>query len=179
MRHSKDLIGKPVYAIDEGRLLGTVKDIYLDEDLDWLAGIHLGTEGLIRRKSLLIERESVIVFGIDAILVKNAEVVSDDREHKEAHKWVRLEDLRRRHVDTPGGTKVGEVGDVTLDAEARIIGVTLAKVHVAGPIAEGRYIPRSALLDTGSADGAMTIDLTKAEQSTQVAVTEPPSDGDD
>ncbi len=173
MRHSKDLIGKPVYAIDDGRLLGNVKDVYFDVDLDWLTGIHMGTEGLIRRKSLLIPRESVVVFGIDAILVKNAEAVSDDREVEEADKWIRLDDLRGRDVDTPGGTKVGAVGDVALDAEARIVGVTLSKVHVAGPIAEERYIARSAMLDTGSADGAMTVDLAKAEQSRNVAGTAP------
>ena len=179
MRHSKDLVGKPVYTVDEGRFLGNVRDIYLDSDLDWLAGIHLGTEGLIRRKSLLIKRESVIVFGIDAILVKHAEVISDDRALKEAQEWVRLEDLRGRPVDTPGGTKVGEVGDVALDAEARIIGITLNKVHVAGPIAEERYISRMALLDTGNEDGAITVDLAKAEQSSHVAGAKPAEDGDD
>ncbi len=173
MRNSKDLIGKPVYAMDEGRLLGNIKDLYFDIDLDWLTGIHMGTEGLLRRKSLVIPRESVVVFGIDAILVKSAEAVSDDKEVEGADKWVRLDDLRGRDVDTPGGTKVGAVGGVTLDADARIVGITLSKVHVAGPIAEERYIARSAMLDTGSADGAMTVDLAKAEQSQQVAEAPP------
>ncbi|MCA9990375.1 MAG: PRC-barrel domain-containing protein, partial [Anaerolineales bacterium] len=52
MRQSKDLIGKPVITLDEGRFLGNVKDVFLDKDLEWLAGIHLGREGLIRRKNL-------------------------------------------------------------------------------------------------------------------------------
>ena len=179
MRHSKDLVGKPVYTADEGRFLGNVKDVYLDSDLDWLAGIHLGTEGLIRRKSLLVEREAVIVFGIDAILVKNAAALSDDRESKEAEDWIRLDELRGRHVDTPGGTKVGVIGDVALDAEARIVGVTLSKVLVAGPIAEKRFVPRAAMLDTGDEDGAMTIDLTKAEQPGHVAGIKPIDEGDE
>lgn len=169
MRPSKDLVGKPVISMDEGRFVGNVKDVYLDRELNWLVGIHLGTEGLLRRKALLIPREAVVVFGVDAVLVANGDVVQDSRELDAADKWLRLDDLQGRHVDTPGGTKVGDVGDVLLDQEARIIGVKLNKVHVEGPIATDRTIPRSAVLDTGAEDGVLTIDLAKAEQPSRVA----------
>ena len=66
--------------------------------------------------------------------------------------------------DTPGGTKVGQIGDVILDQEARVSRFRLSKVFVAGTIAEDPTIPRGAMLDTGGVDGVMTIDLPKAEQ---------------
>lgn len=172
MRQSKDFLKKPVITIDEGRFLGEVKDLYVDEDLDWLAGIHLGTEGLLRRKSLVISRDAVIVFGIDAILVKHRDVVKNEDDVEEAEKWVRLGDLQGRPVDTPGGTKVGVLGDVVLDQEARITGFYLSKVFVEGTIAADPQIPRSAMLDTGGEDGVMTIDLPKAERPESVTAGE-------
>lgn len=164
MRLGKDLVGKPVISITDGRILGTVKDIYVSNDLDWLTGIYLGHEGLLKRKSFLIERDNVVVFGVDAILVKHAEVVTDDRQLPEGERWLRLDKLRRRQVDTPGGTKVGMIGDVTLAEEGRITGFSLARVFVEGPVAEQGMIPHHALIDVGGEDEAMTIDLPKVEQ---------------
>lgn len=163
MRESKDLIGKSVISVSDGRLLGTVRDIYLDQNLYWMTGIHLGSEGLLKRKALVIARENVVVFGIDAVLVKNADVVTDNKTFAPATKWLRLDDLKGREIDTPGGTKVATIGDVVLDEEARVISVKLSRTYVEGPIAEKRIVPRDAIVDTGQADGVMTIDLVKAE----------------
>jgi sporulation protein YlmC with PRC-barrel domain len=148
----------------DGRLLGTVKDLYLDPDLELLTGIYMGSEGLIKRKSLLIPRRSIMVFGIDAMLSKSSDVVTDDEQAEEAEHWLRREDLQKREIDTPGGTKVGTIGDILLDGEARIIGFSLGKVFVEGPVADSRRILKGAIVDTGRDDGTMTVDLSKAEQ---------------
>ena len=148
----------------DGRFLGNVKDLYVNDTLYWLAGVHLGTEGLIKRKSLVIHRDHVVVFGLDAVLTQKADVITDDKEQTAVAGWLRLSDLRGREVDTPGGTKVGTIGDIILGEEAHIQGFTLARVHVEGPVAEQGTIPRDALIDTGQEDGRMTIDLPKVEQ---------------
>jgi uncharacterized protein YrrD len=160
----KDLIGKPIMSMTDGRLLGNVRDLYVNPDLYWLTGVHVGHEGLIKRKSLLIKRENVAVFGIDAILVKNSDVVTDDKEHPEVEEWLRLDKLRGREVDTPGGTKVGTVGDIILSEDGHVMGFVLSRVFVEGPIAQKGTIPRDTLIDTGSEDKVMTIDLTKVER---------------
>jgi uncharacterized protein YrrD len=164
MRAGKDLIGKPIISITDGRLLGTVKDLYLNDQLYWLTGIHIGTEGLLKRKNFLIPRDNIVVFGIDAVLVKNAEVVTEGKELAESETWPRLSKLKGREVDTPGGTKVGTIGDIIIGEEGHITGFALAKVFVEGPIAEQGQIPREALIDTGNEDGVMTIDLPKVER---------------
>ncbi|MDX1686809.1 MAG: PRC-barrel domain-containing protein [Candidatus Promineifilaceae bacterium] len=169
MRFSKDLIGKPIFSTDEGRHLGTVRDVYLDKALAWLAGIHLGREGLISRKALVIPREAIAVFGVDVILAKTADAVTDDKEMADIENWLRLEKLQGRQVDTPGGTRVGTLGDVMLDEEARIVGFSLSRVHVEGPVAENPIIMRDAVLDIGGDDDAMTIDLSKVERQTGMA----------
>lgn len=169
MRNSKDLIGKSVVSIDEGRLVGAVRDVYLDESLEWLAGVHLGKEGLISRRSLLIRREDIAVFGVDFVLSRSADVVTDDKDYPASDRWLRLDELQGREVDTTGGTRVGVVGDAILDEEARVIGFTLSRVFVEGPVAESRTIYQDAIVDKGQEDGRMTVDLAKVEQQSQAA----------
>lgn len=163
MRYGKDLNNKIIISIADGRQIGQVKDLFMDNDLTTLTGIYVGSEGLLRRKSLMISRESVVVFGIDAVLVKNADVIKDESELTESAHWVRLSKLKGREIDTPGGTKVGNVGDVIIGEEGNITGFSLSKVAVEGPIADKGMIERFTLIDSGDVDGAITIDLTKAE----------------
>jgi uncharacterized protein YrrD len=164
MRFGKDLIGKPIYSIVDGRYVGDVKDLYVNKDLYWMTGIHVGHEGFLKRKSLIIKRENVVVFGIDAILVNDADVVREEKEVPDMEKWLRLDKLRGREVDTPGGTRVGLIGDIIIGEEGHITDFVLGKVFVEGPIADKGIIPHDTLIDTGNEDKVMTIDLPKVER---------------
>lgn len=177
MRLGKDLLNKPIISITDGRNLGNVKDIYLNNNLTKITGVFTGQEGMIRRKSFLISRVDVVVFGIDAMLVKNAEVIVEEADLAVAADWIRLSKLRGRDVDTPNGTKVATIGDVVIGEEGDLTGFALAKVFVEGPIAEKGVIARASLEDTGHDDQVMTIDLAKAETTelTAVAQKEPPA----
>ncbi len=163
MRLCKDLINKPIYTISDGRNIGDAKDLYLSADLETMAGIHLGREGLVRRKSILIPIDAVVVFGIDAILVKSDDVVTDNKALSDSASWVRLDDVIGRGVDTPGGTKVGVIGDVVLDEDGSVAGFVLSKVYVEGPISEKRLISHDAIIDNGNVDGVMTVEIARAE----------------
>lgn len=176
MRLGKDLVGKQIISITDGRSLGTAKDIYINSELDAITGIYLGSEGLIKRKHFVITRKNVVVFGIDAILVNASDVVSEENSLPESVAWVRLSKLNKRDVDTPGGTKVASIGDIILGEQGEITGFALSRVFVEGPIAQNGTIARTAVIDTGDADGVMTIDLTKAENpgSAQDATTDSP-----
>ena len=163
MRLGKDLINKPIYTLDEGRLLGKVQDLYLDDSLEVVLGVFIGAQGLVRRRSQLIRSGDVTVYGADAILVRNAGVVTDDSELTAAKEWLRRDKLAGRDVDTPGGTRLGQLGDVVVDATGRITGFAMWKVFVEGPLAEKRVVDRSAVLDVGQVDGRMTVDLSRLE----------------
>ena len=174
MRLGKDLINKPIYTLDEGKLLGKVQDLYVDDALEVILGIYLGAQGLVRRRSQLIRSGDVSVFGADAILVKNADVITDDNDLAAAKEWLRRDKLAGRDVDTPGGTRLGQLGDVVVDAAGRITGFAMWKVFVEGPLADKRVIDRSAVLDTGQVDGRMTVDLSRLEAALINAAALPP-----
>ena len=178
MRLGKDLVGKQIISVTDGRSLGNAKDIYLNNDLTDITGIYLGSEGLIKRKHFVITRADVVVFGIDAILVRASDVIGEENELPESVAWTRLSKLNKREVDTPGGTKVATIGDIILGEQGNITGFALSRVYLEGPIEKNGTIPRTAVIDTGDEDGVMTIDLTLAENpdgAQPAPVTPPPS----
>lgn len=163
MRLGKSLIGNPVFGITDGRKLGQVKDLYLDDDLTSVVGLYLGREGLLRPTPLFIERADVALFGIDVVLAEEGAMVYEGDQAPEPPGWIRLAELEGRQVDTPGGTRIGKIGDVALDEEARITGFSLTSVSVKGPVAEAEGVARSTVVDVGAVDGVMTIELARAE----------------
>ncbi len=164
MRLGKDLLDKPIYSVTDGRLVGKIKDLYLDSNLERVVGLYLGSEGIFSRKNMLLNRDQVTLFGIDAVLVADSDVVLEESQVTDLHTWVRRTDLSGRDVDTPGGTRVGIVGDIMVNDEGTLLGFKLARVFVEGPISRKQAIAREVVVDIGAVDGVMTIDMAQAEQ---------------
>ena len=131
-----------------------------------MAGVYLGPEGFLSRKSLQIRRSDVLVFGADAILARHSNVVGESTKTTESAKWVRRDRLYGWRVATPGGTRVGTVGDVLVSDDIRVVGFSLSSVQVEGPVEEKQTIPRESVLATDFENSLFTIGLTKAEGQT-------------
>ena len=164
MRLGKSLIGNSVFGKEDGRKLGDVKDLYIDSDLTSVVGVYLGSEGILRPSPRFVERSAIALFGIDAVLAKSPFTVYEKGEGPEPPGWIRLDRLQGREVCTPGGTKIGKLGDVVLDEDANVTGFSLVNLSVRGPVAESDAVGRSALVDVEDEEGAMTLDLAEAEQ---------------
>lgn len=161
----KDIIGNPVITVSNGRSIGKAKDIYLTKDCQTVAGIYLGTEGLFSRQSYLVKSDDIVTIGEDAVLVKHGEVIHEEGEiTMTENNWLRRDELQGRPIDTPGGTKVGTVGDVIINNNGDVLGFSLSQVYVDGPIADNRAIAIDTIQDMGHEDGVITVDLKQAEQ---------------
>ena len=152
-----DLIGKPVFGITDGRKIGEVKDLYLDQNLKKVLYIKIGQVGLLGRKAQLIRREDVMVFGIDSILTRSSDVVIENG--KEIKNVIQREYLRGREVLTVSDTRVGKIQDIFLDDELHVIGFELGRIFVEGPIAERGASAREAGLDTQPKNENLIIDF--------------------
>ena len=152
-----DLIGKPVFGITDGRKIGEVKDLYLDQNLKKVLYIKIGQVGLLGRKAQLIRREDVMVFGIDSILTRSSDVVIENG--KEIKNVIQREYLRGREVLTVSDTRVGKIQDIFLDDELHVIGFELGRMVVEGPIAERGASAREAGLDTQPKNENLIIDF--------------------
>lgn len=160
----KNLIGNPVIAVSDGRIIGKVQDLYLADDLESVTGIYLGTEGFFSGTRFLIYAKDIMTLGGDAVLVSRGDVIQKESEVVESESWVRRDDLQGRPVDTSGGTKVGRIGDVVIKKDGEVRGFGLDRIYVKGPVAERGSVALHTMLETGSEDDPLTIDLEKAEQ---------------
>jgi uncharacterized protein YrrD len=169
----ENLLDKPVISSKDGQIVGKVKEFYLDENLEVITAVHLGSEGffnlsaesLFHRKFSLVKRDEVSLFGLDAILIKNAAAVTSSDEVAEFETWLTRHELKGREVDTPGGTRIGTIGDIIFDKVGHLVAFKLSRIFVEGPLAKAQTIAREVILDTGREDGILTIDLARAEQS--------------
>jgi sporulation protein YlmC with PRC-barrel domain len=164
MRVAQELMNKPIITVDNGIEVGKVQGFYTDQNLTHLMAISLGSEGLLDRKETLIKWPDVITLGQDAVLIKNADCVMETSEVEEFETFMWRDDVIDRSVDTPGGTKIGRIGDIVIDDKALIAGFALAQTYVSGPIAANRAIDRKSVVDIGHEDGALTADLSEAEK---------------
>lgn len=164
MRVTQELVNKPVISTNEGREVGKVQGFYADRNLTHLMAINLGSQGLLSRKENLVKWSDVVTLGEDAILIKDAGCVIDMAEMEDVDNLISRDELSGRAVDTPGGTKIGQIGDIVVDEKATIVGFALSRSHVSGPIAANRAISRKAVVDIGNEDGVMTADLREAEK---------------
>lgn len=160
---AKDINSKSIISIADGKILGEVKDVYLDADMRQVVGIYLGTEGLIRRKDKMIERSALQVLGVDVWLVSASDVVVDKDSLPDAASYTPVGSLRGREIQTDGGTKLGVIDDVLLDENTGVLGFSLGKVFAQGPLAERKAVIRDAITNLGSKDSPMIADLALAE----------------
>lgn len=164
MRVAQEIMNIPVISANDGQEMGDVKGFYIDQNLTHLLAISLGNEGLLSRKETLIKWPDVVTFGKDAILIKDADCVMETSEVENFEDFVERDEISGRSVDTPGGTKIGRIGDLILDENAMIVGFALSQIYVSGPIAANRAVSRKAVVDVGDEDGVMTVDLPEAEK---------------
>ncbi len=160
---SKEHLDKPLICITDGKKLGEIKDLYLDQDMRQMAAVFLGKEGLVNRKSLAIARSAVQLFGVDAWLVTASDVVMEQEDLPESGTFTLIDDLRGREVESEGGTKVGVVEDVVFDDRGAVLGFALGKVYMQGPLSERKAIARDAVTNLGTKNKPMIAGLEEAE----------------
>jgi uncharacterized protein YrrD len=160
---SKEISNKPLISVTDGRKLGEIKDLYLDPDMRQVSAVFLGKEGLINRKTLMIARSAVQVFGIDVWLVSGPDTIVGPEAISESGTFNLVGEVRGRELQTEGGTKIGVIDHVIFDNEGRVLGFGLGKVYSQGPLAERKMIARDAVLNLGTSKEPMTINLAQAE----------------
>jgi uncharacterized protein YrrD len=164
MRVAQEIMHIPVISANDGQEVGKVQGFYVDQNITHLLAISLGSEGLLNRKETLIKWPDVVTFGQDAILIKDAGCVAKKGEVENLEDFVERDEISGRAVDTPGGTKIGRIGDLIFDEKAMIAGFALSQIYVSGPIAANQAVSREAIVDVGDEDGVMTVDLPRAEK---------------
>ena len=164
MATASQLHNKPLIRVSDGVQLGTISDLYLDYELHRITAIHIGSEGVIRRTALALNRDAITVLGVDAWLASAPANVVPLSDIDGSDTFVRISLLRGREILTEGGTPIGTIGDVILDEKGNVLGFALSRVAVQGPLAERKTIARDAISALGDQRSPMTATLARAEE---------------
>lgn len=155
--------GKLLISATDGKKLGEVKDVYLDKAATKLIAAYLGKEGIINRRSLLIDIGKIQLFGLDAWLVNGSDTVQAKDEVAGSADYLLADELRGRVIQTDGGTKIGTVGDVLVNDKLEVVGFALDRIYVTGPLAASKTIARAAISELGGAERPMITVMEQAE----------------
>ena len=143
MIKSREIIGKPMITIQHGEMIGKVKDVLIDPDRYEIAALVLPGK-LLSRKTMILPRHQVQVFGVDAILVKSNEAMPrDDTLQNVASLIAVTKQMRGQAIVTEQGLRIGIVDDVWIDERGKVVSYALTKVAVEGPVAKTKRIPLS------------------------------------
>jgi uncharacterized protein YrrD len=162
MPRAKEHLNKPVISTSDGKILGKVKDVYFDPKLTKVTAVSLGSSGLLRRKTMLIDRSQVQLCGIDTWLVSSGDVVVSPENIFGAREFVAASELRGRDIVSEGGTSIATVDDIIIDGDCNVRGFSLGKAPP-GPLADRKAIALSAITSPGSKTSPMTTMLAQAE----------------
>src|SRR5262245_12488405 len=160
----KEFHDRLLISVTDGKKLGELKDVYLDRDVTSMVAVYLGKSGILNRKMLMIELPRVQLFGIDAWFISGSDTVIARDEVEGAESYLLAGDLRGREIQTEGGTKIGTVGDVIVDEKSKVVGFTLDRLQVQGPLAQSRMIARAAITSVGDKHTPMIVSLEQAEK---------------
>lgn len=163
MLTGKSLINLPIYATTDGVKLGDIQEIYLNSAASIITAIAVGKEGLFNKKIYVVPRDAITVFGVDTWLVLNSEAVMNLEDVPQSATFIALSKLKGRQINTDGGTAIAAFDDAIFDSDGDVLGFTLSKIAVKGPIADRKTISRHALLDLGNDKTPAIASLSKAE----------------
>lgn len=164
MVKTKEFQGKLLISLSDGKNLGEVKDVYLDQDATKVVAAFLGKSGIINRKSLTVEISHIKLFGIDAWLTDASDIVIAKDDVSGAETYLLGDSLRGREIQTDGGTKIGTIGDILVDDKCNVLGFSFDKLNVEGPLSESCMIARVAITNLGNGNAPMIAALDQAEK---------------
>jgi uncharacterized protein YrrD len=147
---SQDHTDKPIVSLTNGEIIARVKDVFIDPVGCRIAALITSKGNLLKKRIDAIPREQVEVWGQDVILVSGPDVILEKSEIDDADGWLMLSnEVKGREVVDNAGTRIGELNDVVVDTEGKIVGYDLARVFVEGPVADSKRIPIAATRSFG------------------------------
>ncbi len=137
--------GNSIISISNGQIIAKVEDILIDPHALQVAALVTAKRGggLLKREQEidLILGDKVQVWGQDAVLVSDPDVIVKEGETPDSAKWLSVsEQLKGRDVISIDGQRIGKLNDVALDVKGTLVEYDLGQVFIEGPIAQSKRI---------------------------------------
>ena len=147
----QNVLGNPVISITNGEMIAKVADIRLDPQNLKATLVITSKGGLFKGKLEAIPADKVDVWGRDALLVKQSDVILDESDFENNDSWLSgSEDILGYDVINQDGTRIGKLADVVLDTQGKVRGYRMGEVFVEGKVSETHWIDVEATHSLGS-----------------------------
>jgi uncharacterized protein YrrD len=121
--------GKSILSTSDGQRVGHVEDVLIDPGNMKLEGIVTSRGGFLRPDVRVIDAKDIEVWGIDAVLVRNQEVIVKREEVASLENCLSAsEQIQGRDVITMEGQRIGELRDLLVDINGKLAGYEISKV---------------------------------------------------
>jgi uncharacterized protein YrrD len=147
---SQAFVGNPVIGITNGEEIAKIEDLLVDPDTLKAAAAITSKSTLLSRDIEAIPAEQVEVWGQDAILAKQTDVIVKEEDLGGHEEWLSASnDIRGYQVVAENGTRIGTLGDLVLDHEGQILGYEMAEVTIESRVAVADWIDVKATRSLG------------------------------
>jgi len=147
---SQELVGNPVIVATNGVMIAKIQDLLIDPESLKVAAAITSKGTLLNRDVEAMPADYVSVWGKDAILAKQTDVIVKLAELDGRDGWLSVsDDIRGYEVVAEDGTRIGTLGDLVLDREGRIMGYEMSEVAVEGRVAVADWIDVKATRSLG------------------------------
>lgn len=147
---SKEFAGNPVIDITNGEMIAQIEDLRIDPNTLRATAAITSKGTLLSREVEAIPADQVEVWGQDAILAKQTNVIVAEEELDGRDGWLSAaNDIRGYEVVAEDGTRIGTLGDVVLDNQGHVKGYQMAEVVAEGRVAVANWIDVKATRSLG------------------------------
>lgn len=118
-RSANSMIGLPIFSLDHGRRIASVKDVIYDGRHSKLLAFTIEQAGVFSPKRMVLPFENIKSIGRDAVIVESADVFVSERELPEIREIaLHGENISGKVLLTQSGSRLGNVVDVLIDEAA-------------------------------------------------------------
>lgn len=159
MHRLSDIVGKPIVSGENGKKLGQVSDLLLDDSKGRLVGVVVSNGWL--HKEQVLPFPDVQTFGGDAVITRSGGEPIGRREWRDAGMTVaRSSTLKGKSIVTTGGQRIGAIKDVMIDEQTG--GVDALEVSGNGMLSRRALLPVTSDIRMGR--DVVVVPDTAAEQ---------------
>jgi len=117
-KKSTSFIGMPIYTLEKGKRIGTVKDVVYDGENSKLIALTLEEPGLISPERRVLAFDKIDSVGRDAIMVESENVLIAGKDYPEEKRLLsQKSSVLGKKVITHSGSTLGNISDIVIDEE--------------------------------------------------------------
>lgn len=148
---TSSILGMPVYTLDRGRCLGSVKDVVYDSNNGRLIGVTIEEPGFFSPERRVLLFEDIQSIGRDAIMIEKRDALRRTERVPEVHRAVeRRHSIKGKMLITESGNKLGSISDAYIDENSGHAVSYEVSHGVTGDIGSGRnYVSASQARTVG------------------------------